>query len=152
MPVGHDLDGDGVPFHYVDNTIHTIFFLKGDSGSIVRSIDMIVNTSLCNYPFATPKYDNISIRHKEGYIILDVETNNFIPQLFDEIRASSEIENVLYVVYAQDFDRLITNDRNKDIVSRRSYFELPVDYEIEIDDNDDMFPEEFELSISEPNE
>lgn len=132
----YDIDGDGLPYYCPVNPVHTVFALEGTDDAISAAA-AIINDFKCD------NFEGLYIKNMLGFRVFDIEINNFIADLYDDLKAIAGIKKVLYCVCDKAHERLITNDRQSRIMT---LLDLP-DYEPEIDDEDDMFPEFTELSL-----
>lgn len=139
----HDLDGDGLPYSCPVNPVHTIFILEGTAEAIEAAMAIVAKAQIETYGDSEKQFEKVEQKQLLGKFVIDIETNNYIPQLYDPIKAINGMAKAVYVIYDAAHGRLITNDAS------RSYAALGVESspEDEIDEGDDMFPEEYELSL-----
>ncbi len=143
----HDCDGDGMPYSCPVNPVHTIFILKGTPEAIETAMAIVAKAQIEADGDCEKRFEKVEQKELLGKFVIDIETNNYIPQLYDDIKVIPGMESAVYVVYDKAYGRLITNDAS------RTYAALGVESspEDEIDEGDDMFPEEYELSLPDLN-
>lgn len=143
----HDCDGDGLPYSCPVNPVHTIFILEGTVEAIEAAVAIVAKAQVNSAKLYDSPFEKVEQKQLLGKFVIDIETNNYIPQLYDDIKVLSGMAKAVYVVYDKAHGRLITNDAS------HTYAALGVESspEDEIDEGDDMFPEEYELSLPELN-
>ncbi len=143
----HDIDESGLPYSCPVNPVHTIFILKGTAEAIEAAMVIVAKAQIEANGDSEKQFEKVEQKQLLGKFVIDIETNNYIPQLYDDIKVLSGMAKAVYVVYDKAHGRLITNDET------HTYAALGVEssHEDEIDEGDDMFPEEYELSLPDMN-
>ncbi|WP_301385052.1 hypothetical protein [uncultured Duncaniella sp.] len=143
----HDCDGDGMPYSCPVNPVHTIFILEGTAEALEAAVAIVAKAQVNSAKLYDSPFEKVEQKQLLGKFVIDIETNNYIPQLYDDIKVLSGMAKAVYVVYDKAHGRLITNDET------HTYAALGVEssHEDEIDEGDDMFPEEYELSLPDMN-
>ncbi|WP_301749015.1 hypothetical protein [uncultured Muribaculum sp.] len=139
----HDIDESGLPYSCPVNPVHTIFILKGTAEAIEAAMVIVAKAQIEANGDSEKQFEKVEQKQLLGKFVIDIETNNYIPQLYDPIKAINGMVKAVYVIYDAAHEGVITNDAS------RSYAALGVESspEDEIDEGDDMFPEEYELSL-----
>lgn len=141
--IHHDYDGDGMPFSYAVNPIHTVFAIQGSPEAIKKAVNIVTRAWIGN-PRSAPIYDCVSLGHCHCGYLIDIEANDTIPQLYDAIRDIEGIEAHYYATYDAAHRQMFTDNLDLAQYLRRSR-KLKVD--IEVDDEPDMFPDDNALSV-----
>lgn len=139
----HDIDEDGLPYSCPVNPMHTIFILEGTAEAIEAAMAIVAKAQIETSGDSEKQFEKVEQKQLLGKFVIDIETNNYIPQLYDPIKAISGMAKAVYAIYDAAHEGVITNDAS------RSYAALGVESSPEdpIDEGDDMFPEEYELSL-----
>lgn len=143
----HDYDGEGMPFSVALNAVTTIFMLKASKPASLAAI-ALVNDALLNKSTSEREYQFVKDYTLGDRFVIEIRTNNFIPQLYDAIKVIEGVETLNYAVYDSAYTRMISDNESMANSIKRSY---DFDVVIEVDD-EPMFPEEFELSLPDLNE
>ncbi|MDE7386876.1 MAG: hypothetical protein K2N28_07030 [Muribaculaceae bacterium] len=144
----HDYDGDGMPFSTPVNPTTTIFQLKCSKEAAAAAI-ALANDAMLNNSTAEKEYVSVKDYTIGEHFCIEIRTNNFIPQLYDAIKAVKGVETLNYAVYDAAHGRMITDHKSMGNAIKRAY---KLDVDIEVDDQPDMFPEETELSLPDLND
>ena len=144
----YDYDGNGMPFSTPVNTTTTIFKLQG-SNTAFAAAAALVNDALLNKSTCEREYYFVKVYTLGGHFVIEIATNNFIPQFYDAIKAIEGVAALNYVVYDAAHGRMITDSKSMGQAIMQAK-KLNVD--IEVDDEPDMFPEETELSLPDLND
>ena len=142
----HDYDGDGMPYSYPVNPVHTIFSLQGSNEAIVKA-QQTVTAMWVGLP--QNDIEIVKLYFLSDHYNIDIQTNNYIPQIYYGLNNIKGITDLSYVVYDTAHERMITNNESMGRAVSRA-FKLNVS--IEVDDEPDMFPEQTELSLPELND
>ncbi|WP_347294021.1 hypothetical protein [uncultured Duncaniella sp.] len=143
----HDIDEDGLPYSCPVNPVHTIFIIDGTTDAIEAAMAIVAEAQIEAAKDCDKRFERVEQRALLGKYVIDIETNNYIPQLYDEIKAIYGMKSAVYVVYDKAHGRVLTNDLS------HTYAALGVESSPEdtIDEGDDMFPDEYELSLPDLN-
>lgn len=152
MPIEHNYDGDGMPFSYVVNPTCLMIFLKGEKSAIERAFEIANEARKAADNLTERRFEKFDAYVGTPYAVIDVTVNNYIPQFYLEIEKIEGIKELFYIAYDQNNQRMLSNNRSGSVVNHRYLYELPYNYEVELDDEDFMFPEETELSLPDPME
>lgn len=144
----HDYDGDGMPFSTPVNPTTTILQLKGSKAAFAAAAAM-VNDALLNKSTAEREYYSVKVYTLADCFCIEISTNNFIPQLYDAIKAIDGVEAINYAVYDAAHGRMITDCASMASAIKQA---RKLDVDIEVDDEPEMFPEETELSLPDLND
>lgn len=140
---GHEIDESGLPFTWVENPVRTIFSLKGNPEAIIAAVNVASTEWAKKALLSENNIDMVRLYWVMGYYTIELHTNNFIPQLYDAIKAIDGIDSVNYVVYDTAYARLITDNETLGQAFKRAY-KLEVDIEV---DDEPLFPDRSELSL-----
>lgn len=143
----HDYDGDGMPFSAPVNPTTTIFQLKGNKEAVAAAI-ALANDAMLNNSTAEKEYVSVKDYILGDHLCIEIVANNFIPQLYEAIKAIEGVETLNYAVYDAAHGRMITDHESMGNAIKRAY---KLDVDIEVDD-EPMFPEETELSLPDLND
>lgn len=144
----HDYDGDGMPYSTPVNPTTTIFQLKGSKEAVAAAI-ALANDAMLNNLTVEKEYESVKDYTIGDHYCIEIRTNNFIPQLYDAIKAIEGVSELNYAVYDAAHGRMITDYASMGSAIKRAY---KLDVDIEVDDEPDMFPEESELSLPDIND
>lgn len=144
----HDYDGDGMPYSVPVNPVHTIFQFKGDKKA-ANAVVALATDAMLNDSNSEREYEKLEFYPMGQHFVIDIRTNNFIPQLYDAVKAIEGVETLNYAVYDAAYGRMITDHASMGNAIKRAH---KLDVDIEVDDEPDMFPEELELSLPDLND
>ncbi|WP_289286333.1 hypothetical protein [Muribaculum intestinale] len=139
----HNVDMDGCPFIKVDNPVITIIELKGSEEAIASACALVTKEWIKD-SLSEDSIEWVRQYHSLGYFTIELRTNNYIPQVYDGIKTIDGLTSVKYVVYDTAYRRMIANDKYMAETINNS---RKLDYDIELDDDDDFFPMICELSL-----
>lgn len=142
----HDYDGDGMPYSYPVNSVHTIFSLKGSKEAIIKA-QGIVTAMWVGLP--PDDIEMVKLYFLGDHYNIDIQTNNYIPQIYFGLNKVDGITDLNYVVYDTAHGRMITN---KECMGHAISRAFKLDVSIEVDDEPGMFPEQTELSLPDLND
>ena len=142
----HDYDGDGMPYSYPVNPVHTIFSLQGSKDAIIRA-QREVTAMWVGLP--PDDIEIVKLYFLGDHYNIDIQTNNYIPQIYYGLNNIEGVTDISYVVYDTAHGRMITNNLNMGTAIARAF---KLDVNIEVDDEPDMFPEQTELSLPDLND
>ena len=144
----HETAEDGFSYSWIYNPVITTFRLKGSNKAYADAaavaIDALLNKSNSDHEYITVKTYTLG-----EYFDIEIRTNNFIPQLYDAIKAIEGVNTLYYATYDAAYRRMLTDNKSMAQAIKRS---KKVDVTIEVDDELDMFPEDIELSLPDLNE
>lgn len=143
----YHIDEDGCTID-IFNQVHTIFQLRGSKDAFAAAA-ALVNDALLNPVNVYREFDYVKSYTLGDIFCIEIRTNNFIPQLYDALKAIEGIEAINYAVYDAAYGRMITDHESMGNAIKRAH---QLDVEIEVDDEPDMFPTEFELSLPDLND
>lgn len=152
MPIIHDYDGDGMPFGYADNPVRLIILLNGETDAVARAVEIANAAKVYADENSECAFGQYSVTAGTPYVRIDVTVNNYIPQFYMDIENVDGLKELIYLVYAQDFKYMLTNDRQRIMLNAPLLYSLPSGYDVEIDEVDTSFPERNELSLPDPME
>lgn len=139
----HNVSMDGCPFVEVDNPVITILGLKGTKEAIASACALITKEWIKD-SLSEDCIEWVRQYHSLGYFTIELRTNNYIPQVYDGIKAIDGLTSVKYVVYDTAHRRMIANDK---YMAETINDSRKLDYDIELDDDVDFFPMICELSL-----
>lgn len=142
----HDYDGEGMPYSHPINLVHTIFSLQGSKEAII-SVQQTVTAMWVNLP----PYDieMVKLYFLGDHYNIDIQTNNYIPQIYYGLNNVEGLTDLSYVVYSTANGRMLTNNERMGKEISRAF---RLDLCIEVDNEPDMFPEQTELSLPDLND
>ena len=126
----HNVDMDGCPFIKVDNPVITIIELKGSEEAIASACALVTKEWIKD-SLSEDSIEWVRQYHSLGYFTI-------------ELRTIDGLTSVKYVVYDTAYRRMIANDKYMAETINNS---RKLDYDIELDDDDDFFPMICELSL-----
>ncbi|WP_304649683.1 hypothetical protein [uncultured Duncaniella sp.] len=138
----HEIDGEAGPFYWIENPTTTVFQFKGSKEAVAAANAMATQAFLSSD--CGREYDLTKLYAIGDHYVIELRTNNFIPQLYDAIKAIEGVSDLHYAVYDSAYGRMITDCESMGKAIKRAN---KLDVDIEVDDEPDMFPEETELSL-----
>lgn len=139
-------DDDGIVIEAF-NQVHTIFNLRGSKDAKVAAA-ALVNEAMLNPVNVYREFDYVKSYTLGNNFCIEIRTNNFIPQLYDAIKAIDGVETLNYAVYDAAYGRMITDHASMGSAIKRAH---KLDVDIEVDD-EPMFPADIELSLPDLND
>lgn len=142
-----EIDSDGYTYTWVDNRVTTVFQFKGSKQAVAAANALATEAFLSStevWEYYVTKLYAIA----DTYVI-EIQTNNFIPQLYDAIKAIEGVSDLHYAVCDSAYKRMITDSESMAKAIKQAY---KLDVDIEVDDEPDMFPEDTELSLPLPED
>lgn len=144
----HEMSEDGFSYSWIYNPVITTFRIKGSNkacaDAAALAIDALLNKSNSDHEYQIVKSYVIG-----EYFDVEIRTNNFIPQLYDAIKAIEGVQTLYYAVYDAAYRRMYTDNESMGKAIKRS---KNLDVTIEVDDEPDMFPEDDALSLPDLND
>lgn len=138
----HEIDGEGFPYTWIDNRVTTVFQFKGSKEAVAAANALATKAFLSST--GEKEYDLTKLYAIGERYVIEIRTNNFIPQLYDAIKAIEGVSDLRYAVYDTVHAHMITDCESMGKACKRA---CKLDVDIEVDDDPDMFPEESELSL-----
>ncbi|MDE7376485.1 MAG: hypothetical protein K2N16_06525, partial [Muribaculaceae bacterium] len=132
----HFEDDGQVSYIWALNPTHTIIQLQGGKEAFAAAAAVANDALLAD---VEREYDYVKNYMLGDRFCIEIRTNNFIPQLYDTIKAIDGVEKINYVVYDTAYCRMLTDSESMAKAIKQAN---KLDVDIEVDDNPDMFPDE----------